>query len=83
MLGNSKAVDNCEKPKCSACEFGNFHCRSNKVNTIKKNPMKEKDISKDHILSGQMVYADHYISRAPGRIYHTKGKSDPSDMFSG
>ena len=26
--------------------------------------------------------ADHYISRAPGRIYHTKGKSDPSDMFS-
>ena len=27
--------------------------------------------------------ADHYISRATGRIYHTKGKSDPSDMFSG
>ena len=27
--------------------------------------------------------ADHYISRAPGRLYHTKGKSDQSDMFSG
>ena len=27
--------------------------------------------------------ADHYISRAPGRIYHTKGKPDPSDMLSG
>ena len=26
---------------------------------------------------------DHYISRAPGRLYHTKGKSDKSDMFSG
>ena len=26
---------------------------------------------------------DHYISRAPGRLYHTKGKSDPPDMFSG
>ena len=25
----------------------------------------------------------HYISRAPGRIYHTKGKSDQYDMFSG
>ena len=25
----------------------------------------------------------HYISRAPGRLYHTKGKSDQSDMFSG
>ena len=30
-----------------------------------------------------MVSADHYISRAPGRIYHTKGKSDPFDMLSG
>ena len=30
-----------------------------------------------------MVSADHYISRAPGRLYHTKGKSDHSDMFSG
>ena len=30
-----------------------------------------------------MVSADHYISWAPGRLYHTKGKSDKSDMFSG
>ena len=29
------------------------------------------------------MYADHYISRSPGRLYHTKGKSDQSDMFSG
>ena len=27
--------------------------------------------------------ADHHISRDPGRIYHTKVKLDPSDMFSG
>ena len=27
--------------------------------------------------------ADYYISRDPGRLYHTKGKSDQSDMFSG
>ena len=30
-----------------------------------------------------MVSADHYISRAPGRLYHTKVKSDQSEMFSG
>ena len=30
-----------------------------------------------------MVSADHYISRAPGRLYHTKRKSYQSDMFSG
>ena len=45
--------------------------------------MKDKQIKKDHLLPGHMVFADHYILRAPGRLYHTKGKSDPSDMFSG
>ena len=29
-----------------------------------------------------MVSADHYISRDPGRIYHTKRKLDQSEMFS-
>ena len=74
MQGNSKAVANCESPKCAACEFGKGRCRSNKVNTIKKNPMKEQELKKDHLLLGHMVSADHYISRAPGRLYHTKGK---------
>ena len=45
--------------------------------------MKEQELNKDHLLPGQMVSADNYISRDPGRIYHTKGKSDPYDMFSG
>ena len=45
--------------------------------------MKEQELKTDHILPGQMVSAYHYISRAPGRLYHTKGESDQSDMFSG
>ena len=45
--------------------------------------MKEQVIKKDHLLPGQMVSVDHYISRDLGRLYHTKGKSDQSDMFSG
>ena len=45
--------------------------------------MKYQDLKKDHLLTVQMVSEDHYISRAPGRLYHTKGKSDQSDMFSG
>ena len=45
--------------------------------------MKEHDLKKDHLLPGQMVSSDHYILRAPGRIYHTKGKPVQSDMFSG
>ena len=45
--------------------------------------MKDQELKKDNILPGKMVSADHYISQAPGRLYHTKGKSDLSDMFSG
>ena len=45
--------------------------------------MKEQELNKDHLLPGQMVSADHYMSRAPGRLCHTKGKSDQYDMFSG
>ena len=45
--------------------------------------MKEQELKKDHLLPGQMVSADHYISRDPGRLYHTKGEPDQSDTFSG
>ena len=80
---NYKAVANCERPKCAACEFGKCQSQPNKVDIIKKNHMKELDLKKDHLLLGKMVFTDHYISRAPGMLYHTKGKSDQSDIFSG
>ena len=83
VQGNSKAVANRERLKCAAYEFGKGHRRPNKVNTIKKNPMKKKYFKKDHLLYGHMVSEDQYILRAPGRLYHTKCKSDPSDMLSG
>ena len=76
-------MSNCERPKFAECDFGKGRRQLNKVNTIKKNHMKEQQLKKDHIMPGQMVSADYYISRSPGRIYHRKGKPDPSDMFSG
>ena len=72
---NSKAVKNCERPKCAACAFVKFHCKSNTVNIIKNNTMKKQEFNNDHLLPKNMVSTDHYISRAPGRLYHTKVKS--------
>ena len=79
----SKAVDNCERPKCDACDFGKGNRRPNKVNTIKNDPMKEQELKKYHLQPGQILSIYHYISRDPGRTYYTKWKSDQSDMFSG
>ena len=80
---NAKVVANCERPKYTDCEFGKGNFRSSKVNTTKNNLMKEQDINKDQLLPGHLASVDYYISRAPGRLYHTKGKSNPSDIFSG
>ena len=33
-------------------------------------------------MPGQMMYTYHYILWYPGRVYHTKGKSDISEIFS-
>ena len=63
---------NYERPKCAAYKFVKGYCLPNKLNTIKKNHMKEQELNKDHLLSGQMVLADHYISRDPGRLYQAK-----------
>ena len=52
-----------------------------KENTTKKNPMKEQYLKKDNLLPVQIVSPYQYILRVPGRLYHKKGKSDPSDML--
>ena len=83
MQGNFKAVANFENPKFDACVSGNGHRQSNKVNTIKNNPTKKKEINKYNLLPGKMVSVDQYILQSPVQLYHTKVKSDPSDMFSG
>ena len=86
LQGNPKEVSNCESPKFSACEFGKFCCQPDKVNTIKKNPMKETDIKKDHFHPIHMVYKDHCISWASGsyitqREIHIHLRCSQEDVF--
>ena len=77
---NSKTVANYERRKCDTCDFEKVNLRPDKVKTINNNSMTEQNLKKDHLLTRYMVYADHYISQAPGMFYHTKGQSDPSVM---
>ena len=45
--------------------------------------MNGQELKKDHLLTGEMVSVDYYISRDPGSFYHTRGKSDTYDLFLG
>ena len=58
---NIKVAANCEIPKCDACESGKGHCQHGKIKTTKKNTTKEKDLNKDHIMTGNLLHAYHYI----------------------
>ena len=49
---NIKAVTNYELPKCSYCEFWNGCHWTNQIKMIKKNPMKDQNLKKDHLLNG-------------------------------
>ena len=83
MLGHSNAVASWEQPESAVCEFLNGHCRPDKINTTNKNRMKDQKLKKDHNITGNMVSAYHYILRAPCRLYCTKSKLDPFEIFSG
>ena len=61
VQGNSKAVNNYERPKWADCDFLKVHSRYNKVNKTNNNPMKDQEIKKDNLQPGHMVSAGHYI----------------------
>ena len=83
VQGNPKALVHCESPKFSSCEFGKGHCRSNKVNTIKKDTIKEQDINNDYLcLDIWCLHITIYLGLQVGSTTQ-KGKSDRSDIFSG
>ena len=45
--------------------------------------MNGQELKKDPLLTVEMVSVDYYISRDPVIFYHTRGKSDPYDIFLG
>ena len=72
VQGNSKALANYESPNWTACEFLKGHHQPDKVNTTKKNLMKEQDLKKEHLLTEHTVFANQNILRYPGRLYHER-----------
>jgi len=80
---NQKGVANCERPKCAACEYGKATKRPTATGTNIPNPDKEMNLKQNHLQPGQCVSVDHYQSAVPGRLYTSKGGTDPRHMFHG
>ena len=81
--GNNKSGTNGESTKCAECECWKVYLRTKKIKTTKKNPIKEKDIKNDNIMTVKMVSMYQYISWDTVSIYHTKGNTYPYDIFWG
>ena len=56
---------------------------TDKININKNNTINEQVLKKYRLLSVQMVSGYHYTLRDPCSLYHTKVKSDISELFSG
>ena len=66
-------VANCELPKCASCMFGKAQRCPSKAKMASLNKEKEGAIKKQHLLPGQKISADQYVSAVPGRLYTTRG----------
>ena len=71
---NYRIVVNCERPKFFACEFGKDCSRQDKIKRTSNNNMKDQYLNNDNLLSGQVVYLDHYIMRDQCRLYQMGGQ---------
>ena len=83
VQGNAKAVANCAPPKCAACEYGKACRRPAKTSKTIHCDEKEMELKKGDLYPGQRISADHYQSAIPGRLYTSRGSTDPKDMFHG
>ena len=71
-------------PKCAACQFGKQKRRS----TLGKKSSVVRDREgrvhrEDHLAPGQQVSLDHFVCSAKGRMFGSRGKTNPDAMYCG
>ena len=70
-------------PRCAACQFGKQCQLSVPTTTQSKVTDSVGAISKDVIRPGQQICIDHFVCKNKGRLFTSRGKSVPTDMYSG
>ena len=70
-------------PRCAACQFGKQCQLSVPTTTQSKVTDSVGAISKDVVRPGQQVCIDHFICKNKGRLFTSRGKTVPTDMYGG
>jgi len=78
-----RAASRCTPPKCAACEYGKAHRKPLQASTSTPTPEKEGGVKANDLYPGSGVSVDHFVSKVPGRLYTSRGKTSPTDMYKG
>jgi hypothetical protein len=72
-----------ELPKCAACQFGKQKRRPTpgKTSTIVRD--RAGVLRQDHLAPGQRVSVDHFVCSTKGRLFGSRGKTNPNTMYCG
>ena len=78
-----RAASKCAHPRCASCQFGKQKRRPTPSKVARPVASNEGAIKQEDLLPGQRVSVDHFICHTKGRLYTSKGKTQPESMFSG
>ena len=72
-----------EMPRCAACLYGKQTLRSSPG--LLKTVVRDKAgvLKSGDLLPGQAVSVDHFVCSTKGRLFKSRGKTDPKDMYCG
>ena len=73
----------CERPLCSACQFGKMTRRGAGSMDFKVKKGKEMSLKRDQLVPGQVISVDQYESKVKGRLLTSRGKERPHEMYCG
>jgi hypothetical protein len=81
QFGEKMGAARLQAPKCAACQFGKQG--RTPIQTQHGDKDATGSLTKNKLEPGQLVFADQYESRQPGRAFTTKGMSSSSHFTGG
>ena len=73
----------CTPPKYAAYEYGKAHHRPIQAYYSTPSSVKKGAVKTNDVYPGSGVLVDYFVSKVPGCLYTSKGRSDVTEMYKG